>query len=293
MEIMPDYSEIVHYEQEGLPFYARTNKLSCYPDMSAPCHWHDNIEWIHVLDNKMYYYVNEKKLVLNKNDCLIINARQMHCGHPCENQDCEFSCVLFHPSLFCSNRLIMQKYVTPILENPCFEYLHFTAQQDIGRETAEFIQEAVSLKNSGKEACELEAISVMQTLWCRLLARRELLPETDKSYKNGDLEIQKSMVSFIYQHYGEKLTLNEIAASGHVSRSKCCLIFKRYLHQSPIDFLNCYRLKASYNQLCHTDKNISEIAYDCGFNHLSYFSRLFADCYGCTPRECRRNAGKA
>ena len=116
---------------------------------------------------------------------------------------------------------------------------------------------------------------------------RELVIEDTKSESNSDLEIQKNMVSFIYQHYAEKISLDEIAASGNVSRSKCCLIFKQYLQQSPMDFLNTYRLKTSCSLLRNTEKNITKIAFSCGFNHLSYFSKLFIKNFGCTPREYR------
>ncbi|MFQ6951908.1 helix-turn-helix transcriptional regulator [Blautia wexlerae] len=69
--------------------------------------------------------------------------------------------------------------------------------------------------------------------------------------------------------------------------SKCCQIFKHYMQQSPVDFLNAYRLKISCQLLCTTRKSITEIAMLCGFNHLSYFSKYFMECYGCTPREYR------
>lgn len=109
----------------------------------------------------------------------------------------------------------------------------------------------------------------------------------NKSESEQELNIQKDMVSFIYQHYPEKISLTDIAAAGHVGRSKCCQIFKHYMQQSPVDFLNTYRLKISCRLLCTTQKSITEIAILCGFNHLSYFSKYFMECYGCTPREYR------
>ena len=37
IEIMQDFSEIVHYEHTGIPLYIRTADLAVYPGMSAPC----------------------------------------------------------------------------------------------------------------------------------------------------------------------------------------------------------------------------------------------------------------
>lgn len=287
IELMQDFSEIVQYEHTGIPLYIRTADLAAYPGMSAPCHWHDDIEWIYMLSGKMYYYVNGKRILLNEKDSLMVNARQMHYGCSYQEQNCRFLCILFHPSLFGDNEALLQKYVRPVIENADCEYLHFPSKQTRGREVAESLEQIRCLKEGAADAYELQAIAVMMQLWSRLLQCGELTVQDSQSGNHGDLEIQKSMVSFIYRHYAEPISLNEIAAAGNVSRSKCCLIFKHYLQQSPVDFLNSFRLKTSCRLLKNTAKSITEIAFSCGFNHLSYFSKLFVKNFGCTPREYR------
>ena len=289
IELMQDFSEIVPYEHMGIPLYIRTADLAAYPGMSAPCHWHDDIEWVYIMSGKMSYYINGKRILLNEKDSLMVNARQMHYGCSYKGQDCRFLCILFHPSLFGCNKALLQKYVTPVIENADCEYLHFHSEQTRGQEIAEYLEQIRCLKAEAADAYEIQAIAVIFQLWSSLLQCRELVLQNSKSDGNSDLEIQKNMVSFIYQHYVEQISLNEIAASGNVSRSKCCLIFKHYLQQSPVDFLNTFRLKTSCNLLRNTEKSITEIAFSCGFNHLSYFSKLFIKNFGCTPREYRNN----
>ncbi len=287
IELMQDFSEIVHYEHTGIPLYIRTADLAVYPRMSAPCHWHDDIEWIYVISGKMCYYINGKRILLNEKDSLMVNTRQLHYGYSCQEQDCRFLCILFHPSLFGCNKALLQKYVTPVIENADCEYLHFQSGQTRGLEIAAYLEQIRCIKENAANAYELQAVAVMFQLWSSLLQCGELVIE-DRSYdRNSDLESQKKMVSFIYQNYAEQLSLNEIAASGNVSRSKCCLIFKHYLHQSPVDFLNMFRLKTSCDLLRNTEQSITDIALSCGFNHLSYFSKLFSRNFGCTPREYR------
>lgn len=286
-ELMQDLSEVVPYENAGIPLYIRTADLSVYPDMSAPCHWHDDLEWIHILQGKMCYYVNGKRLVLNEQDSLMVNARQMHYGTSFQKQDCRFTCILFHPSLFCSNESLKQRYVTPVLENEGLEYLHLDRRTDAGRQTAEFLAQIAEQKEQALEGYEMEAVALMHLLWSSLLRDKTLTPKPGSRELPDDLKAQKDMVSFLYQHYDRRITLDEIAAAGHVSRSKCCRIFKHYMQQSPIDFLNAYRLKVSCHMLDTTDRSITDIAFTCGFNHLSYFSKNFCRSYGCTPREYR------
>lgn len=285
LELMQDFSEIVQYERIDIPLYISTANLSAYPDMSAPCHWHEDIEWIHIRKGKMYYYINGKRIILNEKDSLMINARQMHYGYSFQKQDCQFSCILFHPALFCNNQALLQKYVTPVLKNGALEYLYIPSVQ--GQEVSHFLTQIVELNKKKPNGYELEIIALMHTLWSRLWQQNQLSPGQSCQEMPDDLRLQKDMVSFIYRHYPEKISLDEIAASGNVSRSKCCRIFKHYLQQSPIDFLNAYRLKISCNLLAATDKSVTEIALACGFNNLSYFSKYFCQHYGCTPRAYR------
>ena len=292
IELMQDFSEVVHYENTEIPFYISTSNLFEYPDRSVQCHWHDDIEWIFILKGTMCYYVNGKHLILKEKDCLMVNARQMHYGYAYKQQNCYFLCILFHPSLFGCNQILVEKYVKPILENKSLEYLYLDSEQKEDAEFQEFLTNIVYLKEQKAEGYELEVIASMYILWSRLLQKKELLIGQSGQKMSGDLKIQRDMVSFLYQHYSEKITLDEIAVSGHVSRSKCCRIFQYYLQQSPIDFLNAYRLKVSCYLLRNTEKSVTEIAFACGFNHLSYFSKIFFERYGCTPR-VYRNANKS
>ncbi len=292
VEVMQDNSEVVHYERAGVPLYIRTSNLSVYPNYQALCHWHEDIELIRIFSGQMDYYINGKHILLKENDSLLINAKHMHYGYSEQEKECFFSCILFQTSLLTGNKVLSQNYTIPVLENADLEYVHFDGTTEYGRETAELLDQIVALKESGSYAYEMEVIGLLHILWSRMLRHTDTLSMVHRSSNQTDMSVQKDMVAFIFQHYSEKITLADIAASGHVCRSKCCSIFKHYLQQSPIDFLNSYRLKASCNLLINTDISITEIALACGFNHLSYFSKMFFDTFACTPSEYRSSQKK-
>lgn len=290
MELMKDSSEVVHYEREGVRLYIRETNLSVYPGLRAPCHWHDDLECIHILDGIMDYSINGQEITLHTGDSLIINARQVHFGHDCEEQDCRFLCILFHPSLLTGSDALLKKEIMPVLEHPGLPYWLFKMLDSTGRAVAEILRRIAALKSAAPVGYELEVIGLLHILWGRLTRQiGELPPPPGNPYT--DLDLQKHMVSYIYQNYGRKLTLAEIASSGRVSRSKCYQMFRRYLQQSPIDFLNDYRLRVSCNLLSNTGLSITEIALSCGFDHLSYFSKMFKETFGCTPKEYRKRHG--
>lgn len=293
-DIMKDASEIIHYNIPGLPIYLRQSLLSDYPDMRALCHWHDDLEFIRILNGEMNYYINGKKLLLRRDDCIMINSRQMHYGYSHLKKECEFICLVFDSRLLFGNTALYEKYVSPVLENRELEYLCLPAgyRQSVENEThTEIISLLDHMMQTAKKAApayEPELLAMLNLLWSRLLKTSDMMVQKGKTHPGGDLASSREMVSYIYKHYTEKILLSDIAAAGNVCRNKCCSIFKHHLQQTPIDFLNDYRLEVSSHLLNNTSANISEIALACGFNHLSYYSRLFRQKYGCTPREYRK-----
>lgn len=289
INIMQDDSEVVHYDRNGVPLYIQERWLHNYPDMQAQCHWHEDFELIYIMDGVMRYQINGKRIYLEKGDSLLINTRQMHFGFSDCHRDCRFICILFHPDLLSANATLFKEFVQPVMESSGMEYIHFTAGEAAAEKMEQVQKEILAYRTEADLYYEMEVVSCLYRMWRMLLMEYRLLDQQVEIHKDENLAIQRKMIDFIYQHYQEKLSLDDIAQSAHVGRSKCCALFRRYLQITPIDFLNQYRLKVCCDQLISTDKSITEIALNCGFNHLSYFSRLFTQFTGYTPREYRTN----
>lgn len=286
-ELMGDRSEVVRYDRPGLPLYIRTGDLSHFLDMRAPCHWHDDVELIRVLSGRMRYYINGREILLDAGDSVVVNSRQMHFGYDFQKEECRYHCILFHPSLFTGGQALEQEFILPILTEQTPEYWLLPAGTELGELTAECADRIVQWKARGRAAYELEAVGLLHILWAGLWRNAEEAFVSGRRRRDPDVETQKKMAAYISLRYGEKLTLEDIAAAGHVSRSKCCQIFRRFMGQTPIEYVNTYRLKRSRDLLLETDKSVTEIALACGFNHLSYFSRIFFRAFGATPSEFR------
>lgn len=287
VDVMSDASEIVHYDTPGIPLYIREGLLSFYPNFRALCHWHEDFEFIHIFSGHMDYYINGKHVLLQENDGILITPKQMHYGYSSTRTECRFSCLLIHPSAFCDNTKLYNTYIHPITENSGIEFYYLSSQNPDENKILSYLDEMFYLKCSQQPGYELEVIGLFHLLWgafFRLISDKSIVHHTAEP---TDVTSQRKMVSFIYQHYNSKVTLDAIATSGGVCRSKCCQIFKKYLDHTPIEFLNIYRLEVSQYLLKNTDTPVTEIALSCGFNHLSYYSEMFREYYGCTPKEYR------
>ena len=288
-KIMQDASEIVRYDEVGIPLSIREGLLSAYPNHRALCHWHEDIEWVYIRSGQMNYYMNGKRVLLNTGEALMVNSRQMHYGYSENGQDCDFIRILCHPKIFITNSVLYQSYIAPVLSNPSLEYLHLKPEFPEDAEALQLLPEILRIKKEHPAAYEIEAAALLSLLWCRLLRSHPMMPnEAAAKPKEPDLLVQRDMVSYIYSHYSESINLGEIAAAGKVCRNKCCQIFRRYLNQSPIDFLNHYRLEVSCHLLNNTKLSIAEICTACGFNHQSYYSKIFLRTYSCSPRDFRK-----
>lgn len=288
-KIMRNASEIVRYDEVGIPLSIREGLLSAYPNHRALCHWHEDIEWVYIRSGQMNYYMNGKRVLLNTGEALMVNSRQMHYGYSENGQDCDFIRILCHPKIFITNSVLYQSYIAPVLSNPSLEYLHLKPEFSEDAEALQLLPEILRIKKEHPAAYEIEAAALLSLLWCRLLRSHPMMPnEAAAKPKEPDLLVQRDMVSYIYSHYSESINLDEIAAAGKVCRNKCCQIFRRYLNQSPIDFLNHYRLEVSCHLLNNTKLSIAEICTACGFNHQSYYSKIFLRTYSCSPRDFRK-----
>lgn len=114
--------------------------------------------------------------------------------------------------------------------------------------------------------------------------------ETSRVQLTRQIRLQK-MLTYIYEHYAETVTLEEISNAAHISRSEAGRCFHTYMGCSPVEALIQYRLQTAHRLLNEKTLTIQEICFACGFNSVNYFSRQFKKAYGYTPGQ-NGNLGK-
>ena len=88
--------------------------------------------------------------------------------------------------------------------------------------------------------------------------------------------------------FRHNLTLEDIAGQAMVSKSTALNLFRRYLHDTPVHYLVKYRLQEAAKLLATTEKKITVISGETGFENMDYFCKTFKKYYGRTPTEYRR-----
>ena len=84
-----------------------------------------------------------------------------------------------------------------------------------------------------------------------------------------------------------KITLDQVASSANISKSHCINMFKRYVDESPMNYLAHFRARKCAEYLRSTEMNMEEISSVTGFGGASYMAETFRKFFGKSPREYR------
>ena len=81
----------------------------------------------------------------------------------------------------------------------------------------------------------------------------------------------------------EQIRLEDMASLAGMNPNYFCGLFKSFTGQSPLSYLNYYRIECASEMLAARDITIPEAAEQCGFRDVGYFTRCFKKQKGMTP----------
>ena len=123
---------------------------------------------------------------------------------------------------------------------------------------------------------------------CRILCTGTFVNQDDSSESR---RIQK-VIGFLNSNYQKEIRLIDVANHVNMSEVSFSRFMKKRTGKNYIEYLNDLRLGIASRCLIDTSKTIAEISYECGFNNLSNFNRIFKKRKGYTPKEFRENYSK-
>ena len=98
--------------------------------------------------------------------------------------------------------------------------------------------------------------------------------------------------NYISKNYMDEVRLPQLADIAGMSPSAFSRFFKLHTGRNLTDYIIDIRLGAASRMLVDTTNSISEICFECGFNNLSNFNRIFKKKKGCSPSSFRENYHK-
>ncbi len=130
-------------------------------------------------------------------------------------------------------------------------------------------------------------LDVLQELAHNDTAKRLHEKPYSRRYSDREEGRLRDIYAYVDKHYPQKIELQEVAHRSHMSKEAFCRYFKRVTSYTFIDFLNRYRVSQA-KRLLLSGKHVSTVCYECGFESLSYFNRVFKKVTGDNPSAFRK-----
>jgi len=255
-------------------------------EFDFPMHCHEELELNFIMNAK-----GAKRVVgdhideIDDLELVLVGSNLPHVWqtHKCKSKEIREITIQFHKDLFDDKFLRRNQlsFIRNMLEKSARGILFST-------QTIEQIKPRLMILNQ-KQGFDsvLELLSILHDL----SISRNMHTLSDATFSNAELSynsrrIERS-IEYMNQNFQKPITLTEVAKLANMTDVSFSRFFRSRTGITFMDSLLEMRLGHASRLLIDTTQSVAEVAYNCGFNNISNFNRLFKKKKGCTPKEFR------
>lgn len=276
-----NYSELYEDKRHGtidFPF-----ELYCvnknYPRYEMPFHWHVEYEMIIAKKGRLKLILDGKSFYVNEGESAFISGGVVHGGMP---EECEYYCIVFDLASLFKDVALCSKSVAIFLTNAdCF-----TGVYGAERKQSAIMREILYSMQNRDNGYDLNVIGLLWKLLGAFVSA-PVISEGEQINKSQRQKL-KDVLSYIRKNIDKNITLEELAQVSGMSPRYFCRVFKSMTGRTPIEYVNYYRIETASQMLITTGESVTDIALNCGFNDMSYFSKMFKKLKGISPSKFRQ-----
>mgnify|MGYP004705445861 FL=1 len=280
--------ETIQHGSKEYPFHFYYDNLELFDFHCIEWHWHTEFEFVYVETGTVYFGISDKQFALSEGQGVFINSKILH-RYFSQGNAIVPNFVLMPYFIAAQDSLIYQKYVLPIMSSP-MDYQIFSSDIPWQAEVLSLMREITAAQ---EKTCDVELVSsyLIQKIWHILYQNTDVEHMGKKeNYSASSQARLQLMMQYIHQDFAYNISLSDIADQAKVSKSTALSLFHRYLGISPVTYLVNYRLQEAAKLLASTEKKVTVISKDTGFDSVDYFCKAFKKYYKLTPTEYRKKA---
>lgn len=257
-------------------------------------HWHEELQFTLVVRGTVTMQANGVPYALKQGEAIFLNRNVLHMSSELSDDGCYVSFNFPEKLLgFFPGSRMEQDGVLPYTTDAMLQAVTFAPGTVWQKEILDILWELkdcfdrIEAGLTGQSHPEYRVALLAVQLWYSLITHLD----TEESEPRTGLRKQeriRTLMTFVHEHHTENLTLAQIAASANVSEGECCRCFKALSGESPIEYLNTYRVIRAMELLSTTELSVTEVAHAAGFGDAGYFSRCFKKRTGITPSAYRK-----
>ena len=246
-------------------------------------HWHEEYEIIRILDGMFHYKVDDIPATAKAGDVIFVNSGFLHSGQP---ENCIYECIVFDTGI------LSRHAGSRILRELGEKLVIYQQLPKTDNALMNTINRLFDILDKKSEGYQLITIGLLYQLFGQISEKgyyTEMPTAKRPTHKKiGQLKV---VLGLIENNYHSQLTLEKLAEIAGMSPKYFCEFFRGMTGRTPIDYLNNYRIEVACAELADGECSVTELAYNCGFNDLSYFIRVFKQYKGITPKQYTKYNG--
>jgi AraC-like DNA-binding protein len=264
-----------------------TRQLKMDPN-SDKIHSHKNFELNLITSGAGRRIVGNHISSYNKGDLVLLGPNISHCWEILETEkDLEPECIVTH---FYENIISSDFFNIPELE--AVVNLLKDAKNGIwfkGPKAAKVATVLKRMATSNGLDSYIQLLKVFNLL-LQIDDREYLtLPSSLPNAYDKDQDQINKVYEYVFQNMQEGIKLKEAASIVFMEPSSFCRYFKKKTNQTFMDYVKSVRIGIAAKLLAETDKQITQICFECGYNNLANFNHYFKVIMKVTPSEYRKS----
>lgn len=271
----PEFEKVSGVPQRS--FLVRTVRRNSRPELKSAWHYHPEIEICYTRESRGKRFVGNQIGGYKKLDLVVFGPNLPH-GFTTDMYSEQV--VIQMNKDFLGERffeLPELNRVKTLFEDSSRGLLFYgKAQQEAGK-LIDRIEEKEGLGQL------IELLSLLKVLAAS--DERELIcsQEYATDFNSASLERIKIVYQHILQNFTKEIKVKEVADLLNLTEATFFKFIKRHTKKTFTEILNEFRISQACNLLISTDKPISVVCFESGFNNISYFNRKFGQLMGQTP----------
>lgn len=254
--------------------------------VAFPEHTHDYVEMVYMCRGETTHIVNGSRIVLHEGELLMLGQNARQSIEPAGEQDVAVNFIV-RPTFFTGTLPYLGEEETPLRR---FVVSCLTGENEAGYLLFRVsdilpVQNLIEnllftlLENTPNKRGILQM--TMGLLFVQLLNHTETLTLT-----SGEQETIFSVLRYVEEHYRDG-SLTELAAREHYAVTALSRLIRARTGKTYTELVQDKRLSQAAWLLRNTDRKVDEIAHSVGYENLSYFHRIFAARFDCSPKHFR------
>ncbi|WP_282937616.1 AraC family transcriptional regulator [Paenibacillus sp. RC67] len=283
-----DLIKKVYWTQDMFQFFHKVEELT--QDIEY-YHAHEGMEFVYVHEGSGKLIINERLYPIEPRTLLFSQPYQLHFNHvepPYQRTVFNFKPSILEPfsKLFPTLYTFMSHIANSPLEIQVFRLTEEQEQQlnDRFYHFGELIRTVPV--HEQKEAVLLFTMNFLSYLMTRVFPTENISHQPIRPQKSRHVE---KMLQWIEMHFKEPFELSKMAEELFLSPNYISGLFHKVTGKKIIEYITTRRMQEACLLLHSPSASIHEVAKQSGFDDPSYFTRIFKQRYGQTPRQYRRH----